>query len=171
LKVPADCPGEQSKEQRKKLKDERQKVAHSHSTPQNGTLMDTHASAPHLSRSDTVNSMNTLSSGYSATAQRSVSGAVPTPAEEPAPEKKPAPAARRNRIVAPPPAQYIKDDNFDGPPATTPKTSEQKGKMLYPYQQNGEGEITVPDGREVVILEPDGKQSNRDDFVLSLWVR
>jgi hypothetical protein len=43
--------------------------------------------------------------------------------------------------------------------------------MLYPYQQNGEGEITVPDGREVVILEPDGKQSNRDDFVLSLWVR
>ncbi len=31
--------------------------------------------------------------------------------------------------------------------------------MLYPYDANGEGEITVPDGREVTVLEPDGKVS------------
>jgi len=154
--VPADCAGEQSKEERKKLKDERQKAAHS--TPANGAPADTHSHTPQISRSDTVNSLNTLSSGYSATAQRSVSGPVPVAAaEQPVAEKKAAPASRRNRIIAPPPAQYIKEDSIDGPPATTPRSTEQKGKMLYAYQQNSEGEISVPDGVEVVILDPDGK--------------
>jgi hypothetical protein len=31
--------------------------------------------------------------------------------------------------------------------------------MLYTYDANGEGEITVPEGRELVIIEPDGKSS------------
>ncbi|KAF2278671.1 FCH-domain-containing protein [Westerdykella ornata] len=157
LKVPADCPGEQTKEERKKLKDERQKAAHSAaSTPANGHAHDAQASKPAISRSDTVNSMNTLSSGYSATAQRSVSahGAMAPTAEE-APEKKAAPAPRRNRIVAPPPTQYIKPDEFEASSATPPAPSEQKGRMLYAYQQNGEGEITVPEGRDVTVLEPD----------------
>jgi hypothetical protein len=158
LKVPADCPGEQTKEERKKLKDERQRAAHS--SPANGSPADTHSNAPQISRSDTVNSMNTLSSGYSATAQRSVSGPMPPAVEEPVAEKKVAPATRRNRIVAPPPAQYIKEDNVDGPPATTPKSTAQKGRMLYAYQQNSEGEISVPDGIEVVILDQDGKSSD-----------
>jgi hypothetical protein len=157
LKVPADCPGEQSKEEKKKLKDERQKAAHS--SPTNGSAADSRSHTPQISRSDTVNSMNTLSSGYSATAQRSVSGPVPTPTEQPVAEKKAAPAARRNRIVAPPPAQYIKNEEpMDVPPASTPKSTEAKGKMLYAYEQNGDGEITVSDGQEVVILEPDGRQ-------------
>lgn len=155
LKVPADCPGEQSKEEKKKLKDERQKSAHT-TVPANGSPGGA-SDMPQIRRSDTVNSMNTLSSGYSATAHRSVSGGMSPTTEEPPAEKKPAVAApRRNRIVAPPPAQYVKEDP-DLPPPPASKSTEQKGRMLYAYQQNGDGELTVPDGRDVTILEPDGK--------------
>lgn len=160
LKVPADCPGELSKEERKKVKDQRQKSAGAPSSPTNGHPTDGHSDMPRISRSDTMNSMNTLSSGYSATAHRSISGGMSPTTEEPA-EKKPVPAApgaRRNRIIAPPPAQYVKDENMDIPSITSSKSSEQKGRMLYAYQQNGDGEITVPDGRDITILEPDGKR-------------
>ncbi|KAK7192580.1 hypothetical protein DPSP01_006519 [Paraphaeosphaeria sporulosa] len=155
LKVPADCPGEQTKEEKKKLKDERQKSAGAAPPPSNGNAATTNM--PALSRSDTVNSMNTLSSGYSATANRSISGGLtPTNEETPAPEKKPTVAApRRNRIVAPPPAQYIKSDDPDIPLPSPSKSMDQKGRMLYPYQQGSEGELTVADGRDVTILEPD----------------
>ncbi|KAH6494176.1 hypothetical protein HBI55_110970 [Parastagonospora nodorum] len=157
MKVPADCPGEQTKEEKKKLKDERQKAAHT-VTSTNGAATGSHAELPKLGRSDTINSMNTLSSGYSATAHRSVSGMSPAAAEDPPAEKKapapaPVPGARRNRMIAPPPAQYIKDDDDMPPP--TPKSNEVKGRMLYGYEENGEGELTVPEGREVTILEPD----------------
>ncbi|RAR04985.1 FCH-domain-containing protein [Stemphylium lycopersici] len=156
MKVPADCPGEQSKEERKKLKEERQKAAHTVTTT-NGAATSSSADMPRLGRSDTVNSMNTLSSGYSATAHRSVSGMSPTVEETPPPPEKKAPAPlpgpRRNRIVAPPPAQYVKND--DEVPTPTSKSAETKGKMLYAYQENGEGELTVADGTDVTILEPD----------------
>jgi hypothetical protein len=154
LKVPADCPGEQSKEERKKLKDERQKAAHAVSSA-NGAATGSQADLPRLGRSDTVNSMNTLSSGYSATAQRSISGGMEPTAEEPPAEKKVAP--KRNRVVAPPPAAYIKPDEDMPPPSLS--APEVKGRMLYAYEQNGEGEVTVPEGREVTILEPDGRSS------------
>jgi hypothetical protein len=154
LKVPADCPGEQSKEERKKLKDERQKAAHAVSSA-NGAATGSQADLPRLGRSDTVNSMNTLSSGYSATAQRSISGGMSPTAEEPPVEKKAAP--KRNRVVAPPPAAYIKPDEDMPPPSSS--APEVKGRMLYGYEQNGEGEVTVPEGREVTILEPDGRSS------------
>ncbi|KAF2269908.1 FCH-domain-containing protein [Lojkania enalia] len=156
MKVPADCPGEQTKEEKRKLKEERQKSSHI-VTPANGNAPDSQSEIPRISRSDTVNSMNTLSSGYSATAHRSISGGMSPTTEEP-PEKKAvaAPAPRRNRIVAPPPAQYIKDDGSDIPStADSSKSSEQKGRMLYAYQQNGEGEVTVPEGRDITVLEPD----------------
>jgi hypothetical protein len=157
LKVPADCPGEQTKEERKKLKEERQKSAGAAPPPANGNAAA--ASTTALSRSDTVNSMNTLSSGYSATAHRSISGGLtPTNEEPPAPEKKPAVTApRKNRIVAPPPAQYIKSDDTDLPSPSPTKSTDQKGRMLYPYQQGNEGELTVADGRDVTIIEADGK--------------
>jgi hypothetical protein len=163
MKVPADCPGEQTKEEKKKLKEERQKSAHT-VTSTNGAATGSQADLPRLGRSDTVNSMNTLSSGYSATAHRSISGGMSPTLEDPPAEKKaaaptPAPAApgaRRNRMIAPPPAQYIKDDGGDMPPPT-PKSAEVKGRMLYGYEANGEGELTVPDGRDIVILEPDGR--------------
>lgn len=157
MKVPADCPGEQSKEEKKKLKEERQKSAHA-GVPANGTVAAAHLDMPRLGRSDTVNSMNTLSSGYSATAQRSISGGMSPTGEEAPVEKKiaaPAPGPRRNRMVAPPPAQYIKDDTDAPPPA--PRIAETRGKMLYSYQENGEGELTVAEGKDVVILEPDGR--------------
>jgi hypothetical protein len=38
-------------------------------------------------------------------------------------------------------------------------SNEQKGKMLYAYEANDTGELTVGDGREVTILEGDGKTS------------
>ncbi|KAF2822114.1 FCH-domain-containing protein [Ophiobolus disseminans] len=159
MKVPADCPGEQSKEEKKKLKEERQKSAHT-VTSTNGAATASQSDMPRLGRSDTVNSMNTLSSGYSATAHRSISGGMSPTMEDPPAEKKapavapaPAPGPRRNRMIAPPPAQYIKDDGDVPPP--TPKSNEVKGRMLYAYQENGEGELTISEGREITILEPD----------------
>ena len=126
LKVPPDCPGEQSKDEKKKLKDERQAAAataqaappmsngSSHAPP------DGVAELPDLGRSNT---MNSLSSGYAANAKRSVSGSsTRVPVADGSPEveadsqevKKPLisskpSGARKNRIVAPPPAAYIKE--------------------------------------------------------------
>lgn len=148
MKVPADCPGELSKEEKKALKTRRQEATNL-APPTNGAMGDSQSDLPSLNRSDTVNSMNTLSSGYSASAQRSVSGGPPVTAEN----EKPKPAARRNRIVAPPPTTYASE----APPSRN-GSSEPKGRMMYAYQQNGEGEISVSEGREVVIVEPDGKR-------------
>jgi hypothetical protein len=165
LKVPADCPGEQTKEERKKLKDERQKATHT-ASPANGGPPGSQSGMSGITRSDTVNSMNTLSSGFSATAHRSISGGLSPTTEDPpapAPERKVAPppvmGSRKNRMIAPPPAQYVKpEENIDPPSsAGTGRSSEVKGKMLYAYEGAGDGELTVPDGREVSIVEPDGK--------------
>ncbi|KAH0562131.1 hypothetical protein GP486_003173 [Trichoglossum hirsutum] len=186
LKVPAECPGEQSKEEKKKLKLERQEAAHvSHApTPTNGGPPEGVAEMPALSRSNT---MNSLSSGYAANTYRSLSttGSLKPPTEEPVPDKGPEPVkpaaasskpstlAKKNRILAPPPAAYVTEPPAQGEPKTSSpelparnnrgsngsfaksKPSEQKGKMLYPYKANGEGEITVNEGEHVVILEPD----------------
>ncbi|KAF4313486.1 Fps/Fes/Fer/CIP4-like protein [Botryosphaeria dothidea] len=154
MKVPADCPGEMSKEEKKRLKARRQEDAKA-STASLGTT-ESQSDLPQLSRSDTVNSMNTLSSGYSATAHRSISGTA-EPAEEKKLEKKSSIAAiRKNRIMAPPPAQYIKPSESDGPSnGDSHKSNEPKGKMMYAYSATGEGEISVDDGKEVAILEPD----------------
>ncbi|KAI6613674.1 hypothetical protein MCOR07_009036 [Pyricularia oryzae] len=168
MKVPAECPGEQSKEDRKKLKAERQEAANtllkpSASTTHKKTPSSTEGMAelPALSRSDT---MNSLSSGYAASAHRSISGAR-SPAEEmPAGEApaapKPANTLRKNRVIAPPPAAYISELPGSSPANGSSgigagKTAEQKGKMLYGFDANGEGELTVPAGRDLVILEPD----------------
>jgi hypothetical protein len=62
---------------------------------------------------------------------------------------------RKNRIMAPPPAAYI---TGSGAGETNGGTKEEKkGKMLYAFEASGEGELTVHDGRDVVLLEPDGK--------------
>ncbi|KAF2644074.1 FCH-domain-containing protein [Massarina eburnea CBS 473.64] len=161
MKVPADCPGEQTKADKKKLKDERQKAAHA-APPANGNST---SDLPRMSRSNTVNSLNsTLSSGYSATAHRSISGTTeeppPVATDSKPPVSVPAPR-KKNRIVAPPPGQYVKDDPDIPPAATTPvsKSTEQKGRMLYAYVEHSDGEITVTDGEEVTILEPDADGS------------
>lgn len=167
MKVPADCPGEMSKEEKKRLKARRQEDAKA-STASLGTT-ESQSDLPQLSRSDTVNSMNTLSSGYSATAHRSISGTA-EPTEEKKLEKKSSIAAiRKNRIMAPPPAQYIKPSESDGPSnGDSHKSNEPKGKMMYAYSANGEGEISVDDGKEVAILEPDGKTPLHSIISISL---
>lgn len=162
MKVPADCPGEQTKEERKKLKAERQAAATAvvEAPVSNGV-----SSPPPLTRQDT---MNSLSSGYAASATRSLSGNVPrsvtqddtTPTTSSPLTSAPSNASsaptgttRRNRIVAPPPAAYVSAtsqpaSNGDGQP---------KAKMLYPYEARDSGEVTLSEGTEVKILEPDGR--------------
>lgn len=163
MKVPAECPGELSKEERKKYKADRQSAAGTLLQPVAGTP-DHVSELPDLTRSNT---MNSLSSSHTASAQRPGSGPVPSPgtglqspAEEAPPEptgpRPPAVAPRKSRLVAPPPPAYISElpgSSVDSLPAKQP---EQKGKMMYAFEANGEGELTVPEGREVTVLEPDG---------------
>ncbi|KAI2777416.1 FCH-domain-containing protein [Daldinia loculata] len=158
MKVPAECPGELSKEERKKYKSERQSAAGALLKPPSGPP-DHVAELPDLSRSNTLNS---LSSGYAASANRSISGSTVSPrapAEEPQAPPEPSgprPAVKKSRLVAPPPAAYISE--LPGSLVSSPvskKTGEQKGKMLYGFDANGDTELSVPEGREVIILEPD----------------
>ncbi|KAJ5967532.1 hypothetical protein N7501_003780 [Penicillium viridicatum] len=159
MKVPAECPGEQTKEDKKKLKGLRQEQAGAMPVVDVGTPTAS-TTAPSLTRQNT---MNSLSSGYAASTARSVSNVAtqPTaelPAEEPrAPvaETKPAAAAaKRNRVLAPPPTAYV-----TAPPPSdsgmASRSKEPRGKMLYAYQATGSDEVSVEDGDEVVILQPD----------------
>lgn len=169
MKVPAECPGEQTKEEKKKLKVERQEQAQATPVIREPSSPNGASELPALNRRDT---MNSLSSGYAISAQRSLSGSVtssrPTaeePAELPAsPAPNPAAAAtggaKRNRILAPPPTQYVSPPPANDSTAalgSSAKASELKARMLYAYQANGEGEISVDEGQEVVVVEPDGK--------------
>lgn len=181
LKVPADCPGEKTKDERKKLKAERQEAANSLLAPPSGPPAHVNE-LPDLTRSNT---MTSLSSGYAASAHRSVSGAISgqrSPVEETTPPEvasprpsvsspaisAPAPTSAaaatpataapnpaRKRVIAPPPSTYISE--LPGSDPVVKKTTEQRGKTIYAFQANGEGELSVPEGREVVLLEPDGK--------------
>ncbi|KAL1968413.1 hypothetical protein VTN77DRAFT_1942 [Rasamsonia byssochlamydoides] len=166
MKVPAECPGQVTKEEKKKLKAERQEQAQAAPIINEPSTSNGVSESPALSRRDT---MNSLSSGYAASAHRSasVTSSKPAASDEPAEPAAPSstapnPAAaatggtRKNRILAPPPTQYVSappaNDSTQGSPA---KSSEPKAKMLYPYQANGEGEITVDEGQEVVVVDPD----------------
>jgi hypothetical protein len=138
MKVPADCPGELSKEDKKKVKLQRQESVHVGSGSLNGSTTDVSGDASSLHRSDT---MNTLSSGYSAAAMRSVSGSMVQHTDE---DKKTAP--RRHRLVAPPP-----------PTSHAPAENAKHGRVLYSFQKNGPDEMSVEEGAEIVILEDDGE--------------
>ncbi|KAK3360108.1 hypothetical protein B0T25DRAFT_534770 [Lasiosphaeria hispida] len=156
MKVPAECPGEQTKEERKKLKQERQEAANSLLKP--GGKPDHVAELPDITRSNT---MNSLSSGYAASAQRSLAGPIsPTAEEGQPPELPPAssrPPLKKNRIVAPPPAAYVSElpGSIPNGGAAVGGGGEQKAKMLYTFKAGADGELSVPEGRELVVLEPD----------------
>ncbi|KAI9717656.1 MAG: hypothetical protein M1812_004601 [Candelaria pacifica] len=169
LKVPATCPGEQTKEERKQLKAERQTAARpSHppnGDPTNGARLDVNDGSPTLSRSNT---MNSLSSSYAASTHRPVSATGGrTPVEEAVPERsttvKPSiskpNALRKNRIVAPPPAQYVSESSAGetngGMTSGSSRPGEQKGTVLYAYDANGADEVSVEQGDGITILEPD----------------
>lgn len=156
MKVPAECPGEQSKEEKKKLKGVRQEQAGSAPTIdlESSTAS---ATAPSLTRQNT---MNSLSSGYAASATRSVSNVATQPTPEDQPVDAPAPVAetkpnagRKHRVMAPPPSAYVSAP----PPMESSAPSKARGKMLYPYEAAGADELNVRDGQEVTIIEPDGK--------------
>lgn len=157
MKVPAECPGELSKEERKKSKADRQTSTGTVSKAAPGTPNHV-AELPDLSR---TNTMNSLSSGYAASAHRSISGQVtnPRPSSEDTTPELPGsrPAARKSRLVAPPPIAFISElPGSSIPEYSVPKTNEQKGKMLYSFEAGGEGEVSVAGGQEVTILELDG---------------
>lgn len=154
MKVPPECPGEQSKEDKKKLKAERQEQASA--VP--AIDVDSSAAstaAPSLTRQNT---MNSLSSGYAASTARSVSNVgqptPDTPAESPLTPAETKPAPAKTRALVPPPTALM------GAPSTaetSPRSREPRGRMLYPYQATGDDEVTVQGSDDVVIIEPDGK--------------
>ncbi|KAI7029089.1 hypothetical protein KC352_g47714, partial [Hortaea werneckii] len=101
-----------------------------------------------------MGSMNTLSSGYAASANRSVSGTTLTENSSgggagSGPNPRMSSSSTRHRVVAPPPAAYIK------PGSNGDASDSQKGKMLYAYQATGEGEISIAEGDPFTLLEPD----------------
>ncbi|KAI9754949.1 MAG: H(+)-transporting V0 sector ATPase subunit c [Chaenotheca gracillima] len=166
LKVPAECPGEQTKEEKRSLKARRQEGSHAAHPASNGAHPDGIAEAPGLSRSNT---MNSLSSGYATSAHRSVSGpsaSARSLVEDNGPERggaapaRPAstskpPPMRKNRVVAPPPTQYVSELPADERRPEPAKSGAPRGKMIYPYESSGPDEITLDDGKDVVVLEPD----------------
>lgn len=167
MKVPAECPGESSKDERKKLKQQRQEAANALLKPSlSSTGEVAELPAPPLSRSNTTSSSTT---GYAASAHRSMTS-VMSPTEETPPEIPSATrpvstigaaagsAVRKHRVIAPPPAAYISELPGSAP-ANGSSGGGQKGKMLYSFEANGDGEISVAEGREVAILEPDSKFS------------
>ena len=162
MKVPADCPGEQTKEEKKRLKVERQAAASAGVAAPEQPLTSNGTGPGALTRQDT---MNSLSSGYAASATRSVSGTIPRsappPNNEPA-ESSPlasapsnasaAPAGpRRNRMVAPPPSAYV------SAPPPSDGGGQKKGRMIYRYEKRDDGEVSVEEGKEVTIVEDDGE--------------
>ena len=163
LKVPADCPGEIPKEERKSLKAQRQQAVKDRHAADVSTHSRT-TTAPPLSRSNTMNSLaSSYASGRKQTpipvpAEANGGGLVeeesaPEPAEKPRPISKIAPSGmKRSRIVAPPPTSYVSDSHTTLPShAVSAKPS---GKMLYPYKASGLEEITVSEDDVVTIIEP-----------------
>ncbi|KAG5986284.1 hypothetical protein E4U54_005507, partial [Claviceps lovelessii] len=164
MKVPADCPGEQSKEERKKLKAERQEAA-------NRLIVRDLAAPAHIAELPNLSRSNTMTSLSSRSARRSVSGQA-TPADlnpvdespPPVPGGKPSisPSAggattttTRKRMVAPPPMAYASELAGGGVTNGSSDKDEKRGKMLYSFDAGGDGELTVSEGREVILLEPD----------------
>lgn len=178
MKVPADCPGEQTKEERKKLKAERQDAANKLLKPSAAANSPKVAELPDLTRSNTMNSLSSQS------ARRSVTGSTSGPLSptEEAPVASPTsgmtspkPSTRKNRVMAPPPAAYI-SDMPNSPVNGSGDKEEKTGKMLYTFDASGDGELSVQEGRDLVILEPDGKSlcpcyyPDTDALIRWLWL-
>ncbi|KAF2858398.1 FCH-domain-containing protein [Piedraia hortae CBS 480.64] len=140
LKVPADCPGELNKEQKKSKKAQRQAAAQAQVAPP--STSNGGGKTTSLQRSDTIGSMNTLSSGYAASHKGPQANGETSPVAAP----RASTSSARHRVMAPPPLTYTKPDGGEGV---------RRGHMLYAYQANGDGEITVADGTDFVLVEPD----------------
>ncbi|KAH7325785.1 hypothetical protein B0I35DRAFT_474520 [Stachybotrys elegans] len=165
MKVPADCPGEQNKDERKKLKAERQEAANKLLKPDVAASLPQTAELPDLSRSNTMNSLSSRSARPSMSdlgagpmspteeqpsATSPAAGAVSPPLTSPKPVTG---TGARKRIMAPPPAAYISE--LPSSETNGGAKEEKAGKMLYTFEANGDGELSVQEGRDVVLLEPD----------------
>lgn len=167
MKVPPDCPGEQTKDERKKLKAQRQAAATQLLKPDmnaSTTSHNTHpsiAELPDLARSNTMNSLSSHSARRSISGQLSPTDEAPPPPGEAAPRPsissaKSGTTMKRNRVMAPPPTAYISElpgSSMNG----GADRGEKRGKMLYGFDASGEGELTVAEGKEVILVEDDGK--------------
>ncbi|KAF3915046.1 hypothetical protein ABW21_db0203000 [Orbilia brochopaga] len=156
MKVPANCPGPLDKTAKKALKDVRQQKGASTSTDMLGELPATNGSSHGLNRSNTVTSVSTASASTPIAPARvttplgrsdTVKSSVADPISPVTASPKPPPT---RRVLAPPPAKYIAelpagDVKADGPTA----------KMRYGYTATSDGEISVGEGKEVVVTEPD----------------
>ena len=108
--------------------------------------------------------MDTLSSGFTASAQRSVpsltleDAAVSDTSHSQAPSQtKPAAGARRNRVLAPPPAQYVSEPAAEEHAVPTQASGplSSRGRMLYTFQASNVGELSVSEDDDVNIAEAD----------------
>ncbi|CAD6500974.1 BgTH12-06675 [Blumeria graminis f. sp. triticale] len=162
LKVPANCPGTQNKEQRKKLKTERQEALNS-MNPVTVTLVDVPIERSNTSR---TNTMNSHSSGYVASTNRVRSNSRITMEDHTFQkneislnESNEVPPLRKNRVIAPPPSRYISqvpDSNIVAQHRLNGySVNDRKAKMLYTYEANGADEITVSEKEEILVLEDD----------------
>ena len=167
LKVPADCPGELTKDQKKAVKSERQTAAAqaTAASPTNGGSngADKRSSisgggsqrgstSGGLQRSDTMGSMNTLSSGYAASGHRSVSGTITTMRDIGDTPKISTSTPRQQRITAPPPTSPFRSNGEEDDGEDNPQPS---GKMLYAYQATASGELSIAENQSFTLLEPD----------------
>lgn len=162
MKVPADCPGEKNKEERKKLKTERQAAANALLSPDSAAGSHVNVSSTDLTRSNTMTSLSSHSARRSISGQHTPvgdddaastfngQGSTAPPTTAPPPTA----AARKNRMMAPPPSSYANDSSAG---ANGHSKDEKRGKMLYSFEANGEGELSVQEGREIILVEPDGK--------------
>lgn len=153
MKSPADCPGEQTKEEKKKLKQERQEYVHSMA---HLTISDS-ASTVGLSAANVSQRSLTLPGGVGRA--RSESDSRPDEESHPTPpglastpasgSRKVTPVGRtQRRVLAPPPPM---DSHQNG------GFEHVKGKALYSYEAAGPDQITVHENDDVVMVEPDGK--------------
>ncbi|EPS41392.1 hypothetical protein H072_4717 [Dactylellina haptotyla CBS 200.50] len=150
MKVPANCPGPLDKSAKKALKDVRQSKAGSISISSDklselSTPASNGSSSHGMNRSNTVTSVSTTS-----TANLDRSATVKSTATTSTAASSTTKAAPTRRVLAPPPTKYIAEL-----PAAEVKPDGPKGKMLYGYTATGDGEISVGEGKEVVIVEPD----------------
>ncbi|KAI5302922.1 hypothetical protein KEM56_000217 [Ascosphaera pollenicola] len=155
MKVPASCPGEMSKEDKKKLKAQRQEGVGAKSlkmASSNGDMSTVNGSSDTLGgRLTRQNTMTSLSSRTSATGlNRSTSGSNGIDeviAESTGAGISPTKSTRKS-VLAPAPSQYGKaatESPFDAP----------TGRMLYAFTASDPEEVSVGSGVDVTVIEPD----------------
>lgn len=161
MKVPPDCPGEQSKEDRKKLKAERQAASSQLLKPSAAATTGSTTDGPDLSRSNTMNSLSSREDQRSAsmlspTDEKTEEQAAASPAAgRPSVSSATSSGPKRNRIMAPPPTAYITGSTSGGALNGSSK-DEKRGRMSYGFDASGDGEVSVSEGSEVTLLEEDG---------------